>query len=152
MSLTTQSPTHHAPPTTLDSSTDTATSPPFNSLIMLINIQTGSPMVCYCIPITCSYSTNDEAVPESANYPDLPKDVICPRCGILSQTEYKKEKYSCTLCFCCTCPCGTGRPYVACSRCGYNYSGSDIRRCENCHVGSTFQSLFCPNCGQRNKF
>lgn len=107
-------------------------------------------MVCYCIPIVCSCDSDPLPIAIPENLPEPIPRVMCPRCGVIGNTEYCRMKNSCTLCFCIPCPCGHSNPFLACRNCKYNFTGTDITKCKKCRIGYTFHSQFCPECGERN--
>ena len=107
-------------------------------------------MVC-CIPLCCECTTSAVDSSAPSNSPEAPKNILCPRCNIVCNTSYKTDKKRCILCFCCSCPCGTAGPYLACESCGLNLGSSRIYRCKNCQVGAIAGSKFCSNCGTENK-
>ncbi len=105
--------------------------------------------MCYCLPIVCSCESEPQKITAPEGMPQPIENVICPRCGYKGNASYMRHRNYCTLCFCLSCPCGHSEPYLACTSCHYNYSSSQIQRCNTCHVGSTFVSQYCPECGNK---
>lgn len=104
-----------------------------------------------CVPLLCSFSSTPSNIDPPESYPDPPQNVLCPRCNSLNDTVYKKDSKACNICFCCCLPCGSGNPYLACSRCGHNIGNIEIHRCRKCAVGTVCATDFCVNCGEKKQ-
>lgn len=100
------------------------------------------PIVCGCPVRSKRISTPDSYSPPSPN-------VLCPVCNDIVDTEYRKDKTRCEICFCCCIPCGSSDPYLACSRCGHPLGTIESHRCKQCGIATTYNSRYCPKCGTR---
>lgn len=103
-------------------------------------------MIC---PICCSCNSHSKRISTPLNYSPAPNSVLCPICNDVIDTEYRKDKNRCDICFCCCIPCGSSDPYIACKRCGNSLGNVESFRCKSCDVATSYKSKFCPKCGAR---
>lgn len=126
--------------------------PATNRWLTLLNIyekKSVKPMVCYCLPIVWGCGTNPEVLQKTDGLPEPVSNLLCPRCGHKGNSKYMTHKAYCSVCFCFSCPCGNSEPFMACGKCNYDFSHSQIQRCKQCKLGSTFTAPYCSECGTK---
>lgn len=101
------------------------------------------------LPIVCNSESDPTTVATPHGFNKPPSRIICQTCSGISESEYRKDKKRCRICFILPIPCGTSYPYLACKGCGSALSGNQISECDSCHVSTTAKCEFCPNCGNR---
>ncbi|KAG5859630.1 zinc-ribbon domain-containing protein [Encephalitozoon hellem] len=103
----------------------------------------GTDLCCF---FGCNSSSEQADKPEG--YPEPPRKFLCPYCGYLTNSEYRRDKYSFCICFIPCIPWGNSYPYLSCSHCKRNLGSIGDYRCQKCGVATTFESSNCPNCGE----
>lgn len=91
--------------------------------------------------------TKPKKIDRPEGFPNPPAKVLCPRCGNIADSEYKRYKYRCHLCFIPCLPCGGSDPFLACTVCGHDLGVIGDYKCHSCEVTTTFECRNCPNCG-----
>lgn len=105
-------------------------------------------MCCHpCSFLIIGCRTNTKSIDTPEGYPGPPKRILCPYCGTIADTEYKRHEYTCHLCFIPCLPWGNSDPFLSCVTCKRDLGTVGDYRCDNCKVGTTFKSKNCPNCG-----
>ncbi|ADM11466.1 uncharacterized protein Eint_050170 [Encephalitozoon intestinalis ATCC 50506] len=99
----------------------------------------------YCFTFGCISIPEKIDVPEG--YPEPAKKFLCPYCGCLTDSVYRKDKYFFSICFIPCIPCKESSPYLSCTSCKRNLGSIGDYRCKKCGVATTFESNNCPNCG-----
>lgn len=91
-----------------------------------------------------------ESIESPEGFPEPLKEVFCPRCNILVDTEFSIIKHNWTLCFCIPLNTRPAIPFLRCKSCKFDFSTVIISRCQSCNAKFPFSYNFCAKCGKKN--
>jgi membrane protease subunit (stomatin/prohibitin family) len=97
----------------------------------------------------CGCEERSKKIDNPHDYPRPPERILCPSCGDVTSTVYKKSYGRFWFCFIpCCCKTSASDPYLACINCGQHINPITMNACKNCGLTTTFKSNNCPSCGQ----
>lgn len=103
-----------------------------------------------CLPIFGEFISSPTIVDTPEGRPAPPKNLLCPGCNTISNTNYRKYSRQWRFCIFLNVCCQNSSIYLACGNCGYNLGSSRIHSCQKCGIKSIAASSFCLNCGHKN--